>query len=124
MSELQRDESESAKQPALSPELIKANLKHRAKAALAPDELPRRRHDRDDTHGARAPPPVERLLNKYEAMTITGASYPTLWAWMRDGKFPRSRVVGGRSMWLASEIDAWLAGLRVRPLKGDAPIDA
>jgi predicted DNA-binding transcriptional regulator AlpA len=122
---VQRDESESAKQPALSalsPELIKANLKHRAKAALVPDELPRRRRDREHTHGARALPPLpERLLTKYEVMTITGASYPTLWAWMRDGRFPRSRIVGGRSMWLSHEIDAWLAGLPVRPLKGDAP---
>jgi prophage regulatory protein len=63
---------------------------------------------------------VERLLSKPEVMTITGLSYPTLWAWMRAGKFPRSRIVGGKSMWLSSEIDAWLAGLPVRPLKGDA----
>jgi predicted DNA-binding transcriptional regulator AlpA len=53
-------------------------------------------------------------------MTITGLSYPTLWQWMRDGRFPRSRIVGGKSMWLSTEIDAWLAGLPVRPLKGDA----
>jgi predicted DNA-binding transcriptional regulator AlpA len=38
---------------------------------------------------------------------------------MRDGKFPRSRVVGGKSMWLSTEIDAWIAGLPVRQLKGD-----
>jgi predicted DNA-binding transcriptional regulator AlpA len=36
------------------------------------------------------------------------------------GKFPRSRIVGGKSMWLSSEVEAWLAGLPVRPLKGDA----
>jgi hypothetical protein len=38
---------------------------------------------------------------------------------MRDGKFPRSRIVGGKSMWLLREVDDWLAALPVRPLKGD-----
>jgi predicted DNA-binding transcriptional regulator AlpA len=105
--------------PALSPELIEANLKHRAKAALAGEPLPHNR-DRHHTHGARAPPPlVERLLGKYEVMTITGRSYPTIWQWMRDDKFPRSLIVGGRSMWRSTAVEAWLAGLRVRPLKGD-----
>jgi prophage regulatory protein len=112
---------ESAKKPALPPELLKANLDHRAKAGLAPDDPKHPNHDREHVHGARAPPPlVERLLSKYEVMTITGLSYPTLWAWMRAGKFPRSRIVGGKSMWLSTEIDSWLAGLPVRPLKGDS----
>jgi predicted DNA-binding transcriptional regulator AlpA len=110
----------SQAEAALSPTLIKANLEDRAKAALAGEPLPPN-HDREHTHGARAPPPlVERLLSKYEVMTITGLSYPTLWAWMRDGRFPRSRIVGGKSMWLSTEIEKWLAGLPVRPLKGDA----
>jgi prophage regulatory protein len=104
----------------VSPELIEANLKDRAKAALAAGELPRRNHDREHVHGARAPPLVERLVSKSEVLAITGLSFPTIWAWMRAGKFPRSRIVGGKSMWLSSEIEAWLAGLPVRPLKGDA----
>jgi predicted DNA-binding transcriptional regulator AlpA len=107
--------------PALPPELIKANLEHLAEAGLASDDPKHRTHDREHTHGARAPPPLaERLLSKYEVMTITGLSFPTLWAWMRANKFPRSRIVGGKSMWLSTEIDSWLAGLPVRPLKGDA----
>jgi predicted DNA-binding transcriptional regulator AlpA len=83
------------------------------------DELPRRKHENERVHGARAPP-LERLLSKHDVVAITGLSFPTLWAWMRDGKFPRSRVVGGRSMWLYSEIHAWVAALPVRQLKGDA----
>ena len=62
-----------------------------------------------------------RLLSKPEVMAITGTSYPTIWQWMRDGKFPRSRIHGGRSMWLSTEIHDYLAGLPLRPLKGDAP---
>jgi predicted DNA-binding transcriptional regulator AlpA len=63
---------------------------------------------------------MQRLLSKSEVLAITGVSYPTIWAWMRAGKFPRSRIVGGKSMWLSTEIEEWLAALPVRPLKGDA----
>jgi predicted DNA-binding transcriptional regulator AlpA len=65
-------------------------------------------------------PPQLRLISKSKVLKIVGCSYPTLWAWMRSGTFPRSRVVGGRSMWRSDEIDAWLAGLPIRRLKGDA----
>jgi prophage regulatory protein len=108
------------RKPALSPKLIEANLKHRAKAGLAAHELPRRKHEREHVHGARAPPPFVRLLGKREVTTIAGVSFPTIWSWMRAGKFPRSRIVGGKSMWLSTEIDSWVAELPVRPLKGDA----
>jgi predicted DNA-binding transcriptional regulator AlpA len=68
-----------------------------------------------------APPPMGvRLLDKHEVCEIVGVSYPTLWAWMRAQKFPRSRVAGrGSSRWLSTEVDAWLASLPLRRLKGD-----
>jgi predicted DNA-binding transcriptional regulator AlpA len=72
-----------------------------------------------DREGARAT--TVRLIGRAEILQITGLSIPTIWAWMRNGAFPRSRVVGGRSKWRSDEIDKWLAGLPVRPLKGDAP---
>jgi predicted DNA-binding transcriptional regulator AlpA len=66
-----------------------------------------------------------RLMNRHEVCALANVSYPSVWVWMRDGKFPRSRIVGGRSMWLSTDIDAWLVALPVRPLKGDpAPVDA
>jgi predicted DNA-binding transcriptional regulator AlpA len=71
---------------------------------------------------ASAPPPdesEERLLSKADVITITGKSFVTLWTWMREGKFPRARVVGGRPAWLASEVNAWLKELPVRRFKGD-----
>jgi predicted DNA-binding transcriptional regulator AlpA len=67
-----------------------------------------------------AQPGVIRLLSKHEICAIAGVSYPTIWAWMRAGEFPRSRVAGGRSMWVSAEVEAWLNSLPVRPLKGDA----
>jgi predicted DNA-binding transcriptional regulator AlpA len=68
---------------------------------------------------ASAAPAAVRLLGKPEILAITGVTFPTIWAWMRAGTFPRSRVVGGKSMWPSSEIEAWLADLPLRPLKGD-----
>jgi prophage regulatory protein len=67
-----------------------------------------------------APPPALRLIPKREVLAIVGVTYPSLWTWMRAGKFPRSRIVGGQSMWLSTDIDQWLANLPRRALKGDA----
>lgn len=65
-----------------------------------------------------------RLLSKAEILVLTGLSFPTIWQWMRDGRFPRARVLGGKSCWLSSEVDAWITALPVRRLKGDADVAA
>lgn len=64
-------------------------------------------------------PPARRMMTKAEVLAVAGVSYPTIWAWMRAGKFPRSRIVGGQSMWRSDEVTAWLEGLPIRKLKGD-----
>jgi predicted DNA-binding transcriptional regulator AlpA len=107
------------RKPALAAKLIAANQAHIIEAGFADNS--QHQSDRKHVHGARAPP--VRLLDKGEVTAITNVTFPTLWAWMRAGTFPRSRIVGGKSMWLSSEIDAWLAGLPLRPLKGDASSD-
>jgi predicted DNA-binding transcriptional regulator AlpA len=84
---------------------------------LSDESLPSAAERMRAAHQSQGPP---RLLDKAQVCVIANASYPTVWAWMRAGTFPRSRAVGGRSMWLSSEVDAWLAALPVRPLKGDA----
>lgn len=61
-----------------------------------------------------------RLISKPEVLDRVGVTYPTLWLWMREGKFPRSRELGGKAAWIESEIDAWIANRPVRRLKGDA----
>ena len=63
----------------------------------------------------------ERLIYRRELTKRVGLSYPTIWKQMRDGKFPRGRAVGGKTAWLESEIDSWIAGLPERRLKGDPP---
>ena len=71
---------------------------------------------------ANAPPAddaTEKLLSKSEVIDRTGRSFPTLWAWMRSGRFPRARDACGRPAWLQSEIDAWMKSLPLRRFKGD-----
>jgi predicted DNA-binding transcriptional regulator AlpA len=61
-----------------------------------------------------------RLIGKPEVLERVNVTFPTLWLWMREGKFPRSRDVGGKAVWVESEIDSWIEGLPIRRLKGDA----
>jgi predicted DNA-binding transcriptional regulator AlpA len=65
--------------------------------------------------------PNLRLIPKREVLArLGGVTYATLWSWMRLGQFPRSRQVGGRSMWVESEVNAWIASRPAVKLKGDA----
>jgi len=107
---------------AIAPQLIKVNDQVLADAALAAASPPAREHHDRNVHAARAPPARlgVRLLSKREVLAIANASYPTVWSWMRQGTFPRSRVVGGKSMWRSDEVEAWLGALPIRKLKGDA----
>lgn len=63
--------------------------------------------------------PKDRLVCKPEVLRRVGVTYPTLWSWMRDGKFPRARELGGKTAWLESDIDRWIETRPVRVLKGD-----
>src|SRR6516225_4388700 len=96
---------------ALSPELLAANQAHIHDAGLRGTEAAPQ-SDRKQAHGARAPP--VRLLDKTEICAIAGVTFPTVWKMMRAGKFPRGRILGGKTKWLSTEIDAWLASLPVR----------
>lgn len=63
--------------------------------------------------------PQRRLMYKPELTELIGSSYSSIWQWMRDGKFPRSLVVGGKTAWYSDEIEAWINSLPRRQLKGD-----
>jgi predicted DNA-binding transcriptional regulator AlpA len=111
-----------ARTSAASPDLIQANEQERAEAVLTASNRLARKHDERCVHAARAPP--TRLLSKRQVLDIANVSYPTLWVWMRQGSFPRSRAVGGKSMWVSTEIEAWMAALPLCRLKGDGPPEA
>jgi prophage regulatory protein len=60
-----------------------------------------------------------KLLSRRELLERVPISYPNIWMQMRDGKFPRSRALGGKVVWVESEIDEWITNLPVAKLKGD-----
>lgn len=70
--------------------------------------------------GALEQPPV-RLIFKRELLKRVPLSFPTIWKLMRENRFPRARIIGGKSAWLESEIEQFLAALPLRPYKDDPP---
>jgi prophage regulatory protein len=67
--------------------------------------------------------PPSGLLDKKQVINRVGVSFPTIWKWMRAGKFPRARTVGDlKSVWLESEVEAWVAALPLSRLKDDGEV--
>jgi prophage regulatory protein len=66
-----------------------------------------------DDDPPRQPTSLPRMLGKAEVCRLCNVTYPTIWRWMQQGTFPRSRAVGNKSVWPENEIAAWLAN---RPL--------
>jgi predicted DNA-binding transcriptional regulator AlpA len=62
-----------------------------------------------------------RLISKSELLKRVPLSFPTIWKMMQQGGFPRARVIGGKSVWIESEVDDFLAALPLRQYKGDVP---
>lgn len=70
-------------------------------------------------HAAPVVRPGSRLLSKRELLDKVGLTYPSVWKLMRAGAFPRAVVIGGgKNAWLEHEVDAWIAALPRRQLKG------
>ena len=62
--------------------------------------------------------PATRLLSRAEVLDRCGISYPAIWKRMQNGTFPRAVCVGEKSFWIESEVEAWIAALPRRRLKG------
>jgi predicted DNA-binding transcriptional regulator AlpA len=60
-----------------------------------------------------------RLISKTEVMRRVNLSYPTIWKKMREKQFPRSRDIGGKNVWIESEVNEWIKNLRINTLKGE-----
>ena len=55
------------------------------------------------------------FLSKAQVLKKIPITGPTLWAWVRAGKFPRPRAVSpNTTVWLAAEVVEWM---RARPLR-------
>lgn len=69
------------------------------------------------------PPPI-RLISKSELLKRVPLSFPTIWKLMRQNRFPCARVIGGKSVWLETEVNDFLAGLPLRRYKDAVPARA
>jgi prophage regulatory protein len=52
-----------------------------------------------------------RLITKRELTAMIAVSYPTIWRWMRAGKFPRAVGEGRIVRWRLDEVEAWIEQL-------------
>jgi predicted DNA-binding transcriptional regulator AlpA len=71
------------------------------------------------------PPPVDPrdptdiiLLSKAELLSRVPVTFTSIWRMCQSGKFPRGRVIGNRTVWVKSEVDAWLADVANNKLRG------
>ena len=69
---------------------------------------------------AAAEQPTLVFLSKQQVLRKIPITAPTLWAWVRAGKFPRPRAISpNKTVWIAAEIDEWM---RARPHRKYKPI--
>ena len=61
-----------------------------------------------------APTANIRLLSKAEVCDRVCRTFPTVWLWVKQGRFPEPRILGSAPFWIESEIDKFLANLPVR----------
>jgi predicted DNA-binding transcriptional regulator AlpA len=68
--------------------------------------------------------PCSRLVGKSEVLARVSLSFPTVWDMIRKGIFPAGRIVGGKTMWLESDVDQWIATRPERKYKrtGGPPV--
>lgn len=63
-----------------------------------------------------------KLLNRDDVLDLIGISYPCLWGWIRDGKFPAGRDLGGGKkghvVWIEEEVMDWVRSRPKRLPKG------
>lgn len=64
-------------------------------------------------------PPSDRFLRLTAVMEMTGRSRTSTLDDVRAGKFPQPVKLGGVTVWLESEVQAWMAE-RVRQARGAA----
>ena len=68
---------------------------------------------------AAAEQPTLVFLSKAQVLKKIPVTAPTLWAWVRQGKFPRPRAIFNKTVWVAAEVEAWM---EARPQRQYKPI--
>jgi prophage regulatory protein len=60
------------------------------------------------------------FLSKAQVLKKIPITAPTLWAWVRQGKFPSPRAISpNKTVWVADEVDAWI---RAQPIRRYKPL--
>jgi predicted DNA-binding transcriptional regulator AlpA len=49
------------------------------------------------------------FLSKQQVLKKIPITAPTLWSWVRAGKFPRPRAIFNKTVWVAAEVEKALA---------------
>jgi predicted DNA-binding transcriptional regulator AlpA len=73
----------------------------------------------EQTIGPDVGPLPIRLICKSELLKRVPLSFPTIWKMMQQNRFPRARVMGGKSVWIEGEVEDFLAALPLRHYKND-----
>jgi predicted DNA-binding transcriptional regulator AlpA len=63
----------------------------------------------------------DKYIDKRQLLARVPNSYPTIWKRMKDGKFPKPRVMGGKNVWREEEVNAYLALLDIRDCYRERP---
>lgn len=52
---------------------------------------------------------INHVVRLPAIINMTGMSKPTIYAWIKEGKFPRPIKIGTRSVaWIAEEVNEWI----------------
>jgi len=71
------------------------------------------------SNDAAAEQPSLVLLSKAQVLQKVPITGPTLWNWVRQGKFPRPRAISpNKTCWVQGEVDAWI---RAQPTRNYKP---
>jgi predicted DNA-binding transcriptional regulator AlpA len=56
-----------------------------------------------------AEPATLVFLTKKQVLNKVPVTAPTLWTWVRAGKFPKPRTISpNKTVWIEAEVDAWM----------------
>ena len=70
-----------------------------------------------DNNEAAAEPALV-FLSKAQVLKKVPVTGPTLWSWVRQGKFPKPRDISpNKTVWLEADVDAWIRAQPVRNYK-------
>ena len=61
----------------------------------------------------------QRLIVKTELLRRVPVTFPTIFKWMKNGDFPRSRNLGGKAGWIESEVDDWINARPNNPISDE-----